>query len=229
MNSMPMITYQFLEEKYVESAIDCILETKIQNGSVGEAMQLTREQLEQSTRSMFQNQKIFENTYIAVDQSKENFVAGIVIFVEYYDYLDYLSTPSEDSQLDMNRIVLLKASETQIKFNYNPGDFLVFMSFGVRKGYENQKIGHYILYKCYNQALNKGYCYLGGVIYNPKSGHICQKYGAKIVGVYSLQQMSDLNQNLTKFLQNDIYFIRLTIQENISKQNSEYVSEQPRL
>ncbi|KAL4469085.1 hypothetical protein ABPG72_007764 [Tetrahymena utriculariae] len=185
------LVYQVLETKFIKATIDCLNQVRNQAGTFNHK-QGYKESIKSEESSIFiRYLYVCFSTIIALDTQKEGYVCGIIIGIDFCYFIELLRKLTSDSLMKEKNQMALKLLEPLIVLNYQKGDCLIGMNFGVRTEYENLKIGQNLFRLYQEKALELGQSITAVITSNPVSTHITQKNNLQ---TYSYV-MQDLNHN----------------------------------
>ncbi|KAL4426438.1 hypothetical protein ABPG74_012939 [Tetrahymena malaccensis] len=209
------IKYQILEPKYLQGAVECLNQVRNQTGSSNGDLGIISRQNNDQSHLFQQYPDTCSSTIIALDKSKGDFVCGIFPGIDFCDYTQLLRKESTNCLVNEKNYIFLKLLEPIMRLNFFKGEMLVGINFGVRPGYENQKIGQNLAKLFVVNALALGYSITSGIAYNPISAHIVSKQNHQYYSYLDLKK-SDLSEEAKRRFKNKyIFFLGNVIQKNI--------------
>ncbi|EAS06870.1 hypothetical protein TTHERM_00725890 (macronuclear) [Tetrahymena thermophila SB210] len=209
------IRYQILEPKYLQGAIDCLNQVRNQAGSINSDLGVNELANYDQSHIFLQYPDTCSTTIIALDTSKDDLVCGIFPGIDYCNYTQLLRKQSTNPLINERNQIILKLLEPLTALNFQKGEFLMGINYGVRSEYENQKIGQNLAKIFIINALGQGFSITAGVFYNPKSAHVISKQNGQIYSYLDLNKL-DLSEEAKKKLKNkDLLVLGNMIQKNI--------------
>ncbi|EAR99174.1 hypothetical protein TTHERM_00390140 (macronuclear) [Tetrahymena thermophila SB210] len=205
MASSKNIKYQILEYKYVNSLIECIVEAETQEGSFLYNMRINKERLEQVFINFLKHEdlQIYNKILIGIDTSDDQVIA-FVVGEDLQDVIKETNQKQEDKVIDqycgIQKLVLSEMSE-QFKL---PGEMMIVDSYGVRRRFQELKIGQIILTKYLDHIESLGYLCLSGLCTSRACLHICKKLGGKVAKSLHPKELFCIDSSLCSMFKENI-------------------------
>ncbi|KAL4460468.1 hypothetical protein ABPG74_000219 [Tetrahymena malaccensis] len=209
------IKYQILEPKYQQAAVDCLNQVRNQKGTTN--VDLGVSQIVNNDQSHIFQQYPYtrSTTIIALDTLKENQVCGILLGIDFCDYTQLLRKQSANHLINERNQIFLKLLEPITGLNFQKGEIIVGINFGVRPEYENQQIGQNIAKLFAANALMLGYSMISGIAYNPKSAYVMTKQNYSYFSYLDLRKLDLSEEAKIKLKNKDLFFLGKLLQKNI--------------
>ncbi|EAS06869.2 transmembrane protein, putative (macronuclear) [Tetrahymena thermophila SB210] len=209
------IKYQILETKYLQGAVDCLNQVTNQPGAFNFDLGVNYPSQNDQTHFFYQYPDTFSTTIIALDTSKEDLVCGIFPGIDFCNYIQLLRKQSNNPLINQFNQIDLKLLEPLATLNFQKGEILMGINYGVRSQYEDQKIGQNLTKLFLINALGLGFSIAAGISYNPISFHIVSKNNAQLYSYLDLNKQ-DLSEELKKkFKKKDLFLLGIFLQKNI--------------
>ncbi|KAL4460465.1 hypothetical protein ABPG74_000216 [Tetrahymena malaccensis] len=209
------IRYQILEPQYLQGAIDCLNQVRNQAGSINSDLGINEQVNNGQSHIFLQYPDTCSTTIIALDTSKEDYVCGIFPGIDFCNYTQLLRKQNTDNLINERNQIILKLLEPLTALNFQKGEFLMGINYGVRSDYENQKIGQNLAKLFIINALGLGYSITAGVFYNPKSAHVISKQNGQYYSYLDLNKLELSEQTKRKLKNKDLFVLGNLIQKNI--------------
>ncbi|KAL4507071.1 hypothetical protein ABPG72_001864 [Tetrahymena utriculariae] len=209
------IRYQILEQKYLQGAIDCLNQVRNQPGSINSDLGVKELVNNEQSHIFLQYPDTCSTTIIALDTSNGDYVCGIFPGIDFCNYTQLLRKTTSDPLINERNWIFLKLLEPLTALNFQKGEFLMGINYGVRSEYENQKIGQNLAKLFIINALGLGFSITAGVFYNPKSAHVISKQNGQYYCHLDLSKL-DLSEEAKRKLKNkDLLVLGNLILKNI--------------
>ncbi|KAL4513086.1 hypothetical protein ABPG72_017771 [Tetrahymena utriculariae] len=180
------IRYQIYSEEYFESAYETVRRNVIEVRS-----------------KQFINSSVIR--IISVDTSADCLkVVGSIFAQDFTVFVDAQKSSSTSKNLQILKKINQKLIQPLSSVSFKEGDIVIRSGYGVRKEYQDQKIGKTLANLFVSVCIDSPYKLFCGLFYSKKASSIMVKEGGFLMCQLQTENCKDIDPNISEYMKNNV-------------------------